>query len=400
MKIHHHRQRRSGSVLVFAAFLMLAMIAMLAFAVDIGYLQVTRSQLQNAADATALAAAWDLIDESALSGNANPSQTIGLARTTADQYTSYNRVGGAASELATEDVEIGYLGNPSDPCAQINFNNPSFFNAVRVHVRRTGEQNGGIALFFARVLGIDSANQQAQATAVFLNNICGFRAPPPGEYLGILPFAFNQTLWNDLMDVGGDDNWNSERVWNEDTQEWECNVTPGWDGIPELNLFPQDTGAPGNFGTINIGGNSNSTAVLRRQVELGLNTDDFSGYPDQQIVINPPPEGGLGFTGDTGISAGMESSLRAILGKPRIVPLYTQVSGVGANTTYTIVKFVGVRVVEVDFHGGLNSSKRLMLQPANVVIPYALRASTYDPANPTDEERVSQFLFTPVWLID
>lgn len=398
MKIRHRRQRRSGSVLVFAAFMMVLMFGVLAFAVDLGYLQVTRSQLQNAADATALAAAWDLIDEEALSGYADP-YLEESARGTADDYASWNSVAGAASQLAYEDVEIGYLADPSNPVGQLSSTNPSFFNAVRVQVRRTDAQNGGIALFFARVLGINSVNQQAQATAMFLNNISGFRAPPPGEYLGILPFAFNKDAWGDLMSSGGDDNWTSERVWNETTQEWEWEVVEGSDGAPETNLFPQDTGAPGNFGTINIGGNNNSTAVLRRQIELGLNADDFSGYPDQQLVINPAPAGGLTFTGNTGVSAGMESALRAIVGEPRIVPLYSQVEGVGANATYTIVKFVGVRVVEVDFKGSVNSCKRLILQPANVIIPHTIRATVYDPMNPTEEERVSEFIFSPVWLV-
>jgi hypothetical protein len=397
MKTCRSRRCRSGSVLVLALFLMVAMFAMLAFAVDIGYLQVTRSQLQNAADATALAAGWDLIDEDALSGNADPSQTIALARTTASEYTGYNRVGGAPSQLAYEDVEIGYLANPCDPSAVMSFNNPGFFNAVRVRVRRTADQNGGISLFFARVLGMDRANQQAQATAVFLNNICGFRSPPPGEYLGILPFAFKKTAWDVFTDAGGDDNWGANRTWNEETQEWEWEVTSEWDGIPEINLFPQDTGAAGNFGTINIGGNNNSTNVLRRQIELGLTAEDMSCYPDQQLVLDQ--ELGVSLTGDTGISAGMECALRAIVGKPRIVPLYSEVSGVGANATYRIVQFVGVRVVEVDFHGGVNSDKRLVLQPANVFIPEAIRATVSDPMNPTEDEQKSQFIFSPVWLI-
>ena len=399
MKIRHRGQRRSGSVLVFAAVMMVVMFGMLAFAIDVGYLQLTRSQLQNAADATALAAAWDLIDEDALSGYPDPSLLEEHVRVTADDYASYNPVAGAASQLAYEDVEIGYLADPSSPDSQLSPNNPSFFNAVRVQVRRTDEQNGGIALFFARVLGIDSVNQRAQATAMFLNNISGFRAPPPGEYLGILPFAFYEEDWDDLIDNGGSDEWTSNRVWNEDTQEWESQVAEGSDGAPELNLFPQDTGSPGNFGTINIGGNNNSTAVLRRQIELGLNADDFSDYPDQQLVINPAPADGLTFTGNTGISAGMASALRTIVGEPRIVPLYETVVGNGSNATYTIVKFVGVRVVEVDFKGSVNSGKRLVLQPANVIIPHTVQASVGDPMNPTDEDQVSEFVFSPVWLV-
>ena len=115
MKTHH--RHRSGSVLVLCAFMMVAMFGLIAFAVDLGYLHVVRSQLQTSADATALAATWDLIDEASLAGNGNPELTAYLARSTASQFAALNTVAGQSPALAYEDVEIGQIENPFDPAA-------------------------------------------------------------------------------------------------------------------------------------------------------------------------------------------------------------------------------------------------------------------------------------------
>ena len=139
-------------------------------------------------------------------------------------------------------------------------------------------------------------------------------------------------------------------------------------------------------------------SVLQRSA-VGLHVRGERRHPRRFGGRYEPGDGVLPLSGDTGISAGMESALLAIVGKPRIVPLYSQVSGQGSNTTYSIVQFVGVRVLEVDLREGLNSSKRLILQPANVVIPGAIRATVVDPINPSPEEQRSQFVYSPVWLI-
>ena len=52
--------RRRGATLVMFAFLLVFVIAMVAFAVDIGFLTLTKTRLQNAADAASLAAAQEL----------------------------------------------------------------------------------------------------------------------------------------------------------------------------------------------------------------------------------------------------------------------------------------------------------------------------------------------------
>ena len=46
------------------------------------------------------------------------------------------------------------------------------------------------------------------------------------------------------------------------------------------------------------------------------------------------------------------------------IPIYSQVQGNGSNTTYTVIRFAGVRVLAVNFQG---SPKYVVVQPATVV---------------------------------
>ena len=62
----------------------------------------------------------------------------------------------------------------------------------------------------------------------------------------------------------------------------------------------------------------------------------------------------------------MKEELESIKGKPRIIPIFRSVSGNGNNAEYTIVKFVGVRVMYVKLTGSM-SSKRVIIQPASIV---------------------------------
>ena len=83
---------RRGNILVLTAFMMMAMVAFLAFAIDIGYLSVARSELQKSADAAAMAAAWELIEQDPFSPSRTMSDEIQSARLRAQEYASYNRV--------------------------------------------------------------------------------------------------------------------------------------------------------------------------------------------------------------------------------------------------------------------------------------------------------------------
>lgn len=374
---HRHRQRR-GNVLVLTVFMMMAIFALLACAVDLGYIEVARTELQRTADSAAIAATWELIDEDALFGYGDSWSTEQNARNTAAEYAILNKVLQHNAGLAQDDVAVGYLANPSDPAAPMGFDGLHPANAVWVRVKRSVDQNGEVPLFFARLFGTAQAACQAEATAALLNNFGGFRAPSDGGNLEILPFALDLETWNALLAGCGTDDW----TWNAELQE----VQSGPDGILEANLFPQATGAPGNRGTVDIGNDNNSTADIARQILHGVSAEDLEHHGG---VLELDENGELQLNGDTGISAGVKDELATIIGDPRIMPVFSQVVGPGNNAQYTIVNFVGIRIVEVKLTGKM-SGKRVIIQLANV--------STHG-GIPGGDSQTSWFVYSPVWLV-
>ena len=157
-------------------------------------------------------------------------------------------------------------------------------------------------------------------------------------------------------------------------------VSPGPDGIKEVNIYPNGSATlpPGNRGTVDIGSPNNSTADLVRQIRHGLNAYDMSFFPDSEIRFDNGP---IQLNGDTGISAGIKDDLEAIKGQSRAIPIFTAVSGPGNNATYTVSKFVGVRIVHVNLTGK-PASKAVIVQPSpysgSRVVTAPTRAVTTD----------------------
>ncbi|NLF06843.1 MAG: hypothetical protein GX594_02545 [Pirellulaceae bacterium] len=375
-----NNRRRRGAVLVLAAVMMVAMFALLALAVDLGYVTLVRTELQSSADAAALAATWELYDSRALLPESTPYAAQSDVFNAAQYYASRNTVAQAAPELAFTDFEYGRL----DPASSMNFifnkDDPSYFNAVRVRVRRTADINGEVPLFFARVVGVDSNSGEAEAIAMFRDNFSGFTMPPLDKgNLKVLPFALDINTWQAVLAGITPDLWS----WDADNKQ----IYPWPDGVPEANLFPQGTGSPGNRGTVDVGASNNSTADIRRQILQGVSQADLDHIGGK---LELGPDGTLELNGDTGISAGMKDALASIKGKPRVIPLFATVVGPGNNATYTIVGFAGVRIMDVNLTGQM-SSKRVIIQPAKVKIHGGIPA-------PDDAPR-SYNIYSPVWLV-
>jgi uncharacterized membrane protein len=370
------RPERSGNIAILSIFLLVVMLSVLALAVDVGYLQVVSTESQRSADAAAIAATWRLLDQ--LGPNTGvTSATLSAVQSTAGEYAGRNHVGGVAPGLAGGDVQIGQLGPPYNRTVPLTFDNPNQFNSVTVNVRRTAEDNGEVNLFFAKVMGRDRAAVESQATAAFLNNVAGFKTPATGENLDLLPFALDDTTW--CGRASGDDMYS----YNPSTKQ----VTLGSDGIPEVNHYPLGTGAPGNRGTVDIGSPNNSTADICRQIRYGVTAQDLS-YVGGKIECDPATHTLL-LNGDTGISAGVKDDLASIIGQKRCIPIFSTVSGPGNNATYTIVKFVGVRIVYVKLTGS-PSQKKVLVQPAPIVIPGVI---------PGTGAATSEYVYSPVWLV-
>src|SRR5690348_12139489 len=225
------RSLRRGNVVVLTAFLMIALLAMVAFAVDLGYVFVARAELQRSADAAAIAAAWELVNASAKS-TPSPLESIPKARNVAATFVGYNpvcakspQVDANAGNAATGDLVFGYLAQPTLPDQPLDLQHLDKANAVQVSVRRTSAMNGEVPLFFARALGRRGVANQAQATAAVASDLRGFRTPSGGGNLDLLPFALDVDTWNGMLAGGGTDKWT--RKWDDGTKKWT--VTSGAD---------------------------------------------------------------------------------------------------------------------------------------------------------------------------
>jgi len=156
------RQDESGSVTTVVALCLVVLIGLVALVVDTGYVMNIRNELQNAADAAALAGARSLFLSSLQAGEPN---WVAAQEAAADVVRS-NR--SSNQPLLDAQVQVGYwnlISKMLQPTTIANTAND--LPAVMVTVRRASGSNGGpVALTFAPVLGIDTMAVGAQAMAV------------------------------------------------------------------------------------------------------------------------------------------------------------------------------------------------------------------------------------------
>lgn len=368
---------RRGAVLVLAAFLMVVMLALFAFAVDMGYICLARAQAQVSADSAALAGAQELLCQDRLReyfyGADLSSSNI---RRSAGQFAGLHRVGPHDVLLKpAEDVLIGRLENLSDRYSPLDQTNPATYNAVTVTVRATADRDRQLRLFVAPILGTAGVDIETTATAAFADRIAGFRTSQKYPNTSLLPFALKIDDWKDLFDHGRDD-W----AYDPETKE----VSQGADGIREVTMYPLENG-PGNWGTVDIGNNNNATPDLIRQIRHGVSAADLAPYGGELVLDSSTQS--LKLNGDTGVSAGIKGALKSIIGEPRTIPLYSTAQGSGNTMNYEIVGFAGIRIMEVNLNGG---NKGVVIQPAYVVDQTAVAGDPFTQ---------SYFVVQPVRLV-
>lgn len=409
---------RSGKILVLTAFVLIILFGVTALAIDVGVVLLTRTQLHVASDAGSLAAGTELLSGLGVSAYRTPAEVKTAGQTQAVNYVAKH----PAAEVASLTI---------DPDANTQFGKASFdqesgtwtftwgatpYNAVGVTTLRTdAASDGALPLVFARVLGRNTSQVSADSVAVIMP-ASGIRIPPGSEISsGLSPFAFSKETWDkywrarnhfdannysesnlteangghlhtdadDLDELGNPRPLYYEKLVQGGTTtyrrlfgdrfsvanpelETAANVLESPDGILEMNIYPINSEA-GNFGTVNIGNDSNSTQVLSDQIENGLSDQYLSGYED--FTIDPSADNPLKLNGDTGISAGIQASLESIIGQKRTILLYETVVDPGNTATYTIVEMVGVRFMSVELQG---KGKTLIIQPESISDPTGL----------------------------
>jgi Flp pilus assembly protein TadG len=158
---YRSKRRERGATMIIVLVALVALIAMSSLAIDVGILWTARTQLQNAADAAALAGALNLIDPT------GPTVTAGAATTAAIQVCGRNgAVGSESLVLPTSDVLIGnwdISAGTFDP--NVDLGDPDAVTAVNVDTRLDSVANGPVPAFFSRVLGRQAFDVGAMATA-------------------------------------------------------------------------------------------------------------------------------------------------------------------------------------------------------------------------------------------
>jgi len=158
-------KNQAGVSAVIVAIVLTMLIGFTALAVDVGFMYVTKNELQNVADAAALAGAGHL--GSIYAGLSYEDQqthmfTRANIMAVVQQVAGKNQAAKMNISILDADVTIGtWDGSTLTPMAD-PLVGP---DAVRVIARRDGSANGPITTFFAKIFGIDSVDVSADATA-------------------------------------------------------------------------------------------------------------------------------------------------------------------------------------------------------------------------------------------
>ena len=153
-----------GAMAAMVALCLTALVGLTGAAVDLGLLASARSELQNAADAAALAGAGTMI-YFASSSDFTPQTAVGLA--TAQQVCLANQAEGVSLSLRTEDVTIGYWDTEAGAfdSAKTGSSDPDDITGFQAVVRRDSVANGPVETFFAGMVGLGSVELSAVSTA-------------------------------------------------------------------------------------------------------------------------------------------------------------------------------------------------------------------------------------------
>lgn len=205
------RPNERGAVIIWTAFFLVFMLGFVALGIDVAKLMATRTQLQNAADAAALAGASGIDFDS---GTIDPDSAQVRAQYTASQNQAFTNAPLPVQLLA---------GDISYPTPQ----------QVKVTVRRSPGTGGSMVTHVAQVLGITSLEVSATATA---------QIEPAGAVCeGLIPMApiaqpgtpFDPgcgTTYNLKVDEGEGTSGNYQLLDYADCTEGQCGEVQGGGG--------------------------------------------------------------------------------------------------------------------------------------------------------------------------
>jgi hypothetical protein len=138
---------------------MVSLLAISALAIDVGLIWAARTQVQNVADAAALAAGRNIIETNPLAVTLAESTTVAIAQ------GGLNRALSTASvNIAAEDVVFGNWDMDARTFdTAIDLTDPNVVTAVEVTARLDGSNNSAVPAIMSRVVGKDNFTVVASA---------------------------------------------------------------------------------------------------------------------------------------------------------------------------------------------------------------------------------------------
>ncbi|MFL5327296.1 MAG: pilus assembly protein TadG-related protein [Gemmataceae bacterium] len=365
MRNLHSQQTRRGAITVLAALLLTFLLGMVAFAVDISWIVLTRAELQNTADSAALAGVQQMMDNLPLfyDGNATAAQKNTLAnaamtaaRTKARAMAAANTAGGVSNlNLLDGDMIFGYTDS-TGTFTQYSSASANHPNTMKVTVRRDGTANTTLGLFFAPVLGSTSTSLTANATAVlYSGTVDSFLPTAIG---GVLPMTYDETYWNNFVATG---------------QNPDGAISTDASGNPQIKVYPSIK-ATGNFGLLSLDDSSNSASTIRRWIDSGMTSSEVTSISsDGLIPLSSHDATAWDWKGAPGMKASDVMAVNDHTGDTYLMPLfkaynsdptnYAAGTGNGSHYDYNIVSFVAVRIqATTDTNGSV------IVQPAAKIV--------------------------------
>jgi Ca-activated chloride channel homolog len=276
--------RRAAMLVLIAICLPLCLI-MAAFAVDVAWMQLARTELRTATDAAARAGTKEL----------SLSQTESAARTRAKQVAARNLVAGAPLKLADADIQVG-RGAQTGTGTKFKFTPATtLLNSMRVTGKRTsGSLSGPVGLMFAGVLGVKDFQPQEVATSTLLDRDICLVVDRSGSMMESL--------------TGGPDPEGDCDAPNPTKSRWGALNTAVLAFLDELNKTPQDE----HVGLVSYSSDITSCGIKYKisQIESDLVATNYTAVRNAMAKISSKP-----VKGNTAISAGIDDGVKVLTGK-------------------------------------------------------------------------------------
>jgi Flp pilus assembly protein TadG len=361
---------------VFMALLIIPILAMVAFAIDIGWITDTKIELQSAADASALAGAQQLMGDSSnengyvnyyLPGQTNQSAILATAkanaRAAAKKVALNNSAGGVKSlALNDADIEFGYTDSNYNYTPMPPYS--GFPNTVKVTMRRDNQANGPLGLFFAPVIGTNSVNITTVAAAtIYTASVNSFNSASKLPFR-ILPMTYDVNHWNNFLATGKGPDGSVD--------------TLSANGAPELQVYPSIK-FTGNFGELSLDQNNDGASTISNWITNGVPWSDLQNeYNAGLLPLAQHDHTKWDWKGNPGLKTSTIHTLENEIGTMYLLPLYLPVDpnqatyqpaiGQGSHYYYNIVQFVGITITYVD-------NKGVHVQPTALLDPNAIPTS-------------------------